>query len=322
LVSSINNKLNQSNLENSSRRSNDNITRLDKRHGVIAILDILGTKNKWKGKQAEPFLRKIENLYEQIDLLSGILNQYHEGKLGLKSIKVSDRKIQKQIDNKNLFEENRQMRMNISTFSDSIIIAYHARRRLINDRLLLNIFGFYLSAIFLYAFKNDIYLRGSVSIGTFFILKDAKRQLIIGPAINEAAMLFESTEWIGISTTPSASLTIEQTKEKLDKYVKLNPQYSFENFHLDSLPILNLLRKSFFIQYDLPTKNGIEKRGWALAWPLLDDNLEIYKIINQTLNFRKFQQKSIEYDTYKKFKNTKQFYESIKKPFTLKKTIV
>jgi hypothetical protein len=73
--------------------------------------------------------------------------------------------------------------------------------------------------------------------------------------------------------------------------------------------------KSSFINYDIPTKNGVERNGWALSWPaffdigdLYHDQDEVKQILDEKLSYQKYQEKSASMDIYRKYKNTKDFF--------------
>ncbi len=84
-----------------------------KLHGVIAILDILGTQTILQPKKAKQFLSNIKNFYEQIDALSLVINKYYSGNYGpFFASKLSTK-------NENLKEN--KIEMNVSTISDTMI---------------------------------------------------------------------------------------------------------------------------------------------------------------------------------------------------------
>lgn len=89
------------------------------------------------------------------------------------------------------------------------------------------------------AIANNIYMRGAISLGQFYRLD----KMLIGPAVDEAAQYYMLPEWIGVSAAPS-----------------------FHDF-LDELGDDGVTAKEFFVKWDIPMKNGIEKGGWAINWP-------------------------------------------------------
>jgi hypothetical protein len=86
-----------------------------------------------------------------------------------------------------------------------------------------------------------------VSAGIFF----RSENMTIGPAVDEASKYHKLPKWSGISTCSSASKILTDTEEmKASLY-------------------------DFFIQYDIPLENMIEKKGWALNWPKSHTNDQI-----------------------------------------------
>ena len=267
-----------------------------KRHGVIAILDILGTKKKGTPKKAEQFLSNLQNFYEEIDKLSLVINQFYCGNY---APFFGDSLYSK----KQLIQNT--MQISVSTFSDTIIFAYYNMKK-VNDRILLRLFGYFMNLLFSYAFIKKIFLRGVISVGDFFLLNTERRFLIIGPAINEAKNLYESTKWIGISATPSASLILNQKQRDIDKFENRLLKSSYAGVESEVLRFINDIKKSFVL-YNIPYKDEYKKE-FAIAWPLNQYTNEIIKLIEHKLKSNKLKQKSRKDDVYLKFKNTKDFY--------------
>ena len=56
---------------------------------------------------------------------------------------------------------------------------------------------------------KGVYLRGVISIGKFY----QSQNLIIGPAVDEAAEWYTNIEWIGVSAAPTAHFILEKLAE-------------------------------------------------------------------------------------------------------------
>ena len=127
-------------------------------------------------------------------------------------------------------------------FSDTIIITMEAEIQAKEtlaketDTLLLEMSRL-IGPMILKGIYDGIYLRGAISVGKFY----QSDSLIIGPAVDEAAEWLQTTEWIGVSTSPTAHYTIEKLAE-LNK-TDLSKRY---------------------IRYNVPTKIGIKKIGGLL----------------------------------------------------------
>ena len=256
--------------------------------GVVVFLDALGMKGVWN---REPnFIDKWKRVYNSFDKYS-IMSE-----IAVNSI---FRNIMIRVGITNEHEIRKiTPRFKFSFFSDTIIITASSQGNVLPPDLLIPFVAHLLVAPFLTALQNNIFFRGSISIGNFYELEYGadniflSRRIALGPAIDEAAEYYTMPNWIGISTAPSASLAIEQRTD-----VSLNEMY--------------------FVKYDIPTKNASEHNGWALAWPNLDlpggafndtgercrryiaDKLSAEYVINKPLSI----------SVYTKYRNTLDFYD-------------
>jgi hypothetical protein len=165
--------------------------------------------------------------------------------------------------------------LQLHAFSDTIIIT-GSNTKLLKDRPVQ--FISYLASLvippFITAIKNKIFFRGSISISDFY----QSKIMVIGPAVDEAAQYYITPNWIGVSTSPSASISINECSNSI---------------------------KNVFIQYDIPHKTFIEKDGWALSWTREDTNHNCKTIMQNEMNMQHI---GIE-EEYFKYKNTLDFYE-------------
>ena len=90
------------------------------------------------------------------------------------------------------------------------------------------------------AITHNIFFRGCISVGEFF----PDPNIIVGKAIDDAAQYYQIPDWIGISVTPNSH-----------KFINSNCIHSEKN-------------QGLFVEYDIPLKNTIEKKGLALNWPI------------------------------------------------------
>lgn len=127
------------------------------------------------------------------------------------------------------------------SFSDTIIIAMAKQDDTVDVGMIRDI-GSSIGAIEREAMERGIPYRGAVSVGSF--AASDSMILILGEAVKEAAEYYELPNWIGISTAPSVSMMFREMSDE-----------EVENVG--------------FIRYDIPLKNGIEKNGYALAWPTM-----------------------------------------------------
>jgi hypothetical protein len=200
--------------------------------GGICILDILGTKGVWKRNPGD-FLRKVTLLY---DLFNSLIQSVRQGMI---------KEFEKYSNNEYIYDAK------FRTFSDTIMITSTLRSKKgklpssleIKLQLDLHLFllGFTLISMVASAIQEKIYLWGSLAFGKIY----RKDDIIIGPAIDEAATDYEQSNWIGVSLTPNASLLLNSGKDSpLSKYVR-----------------------ELYTQYDVVKRTGVEKSCDVLNWP-------------------------------------------------------
>lgn len=278
-------------------------------NGIILFLDILGTQSNWKEENAKTFLNKIDILLEKFEELKKISEDV---------LKLDEKKFYYEGSEIKPFENKKnipRIMLDIFNFSDTIIVAFYGNK-LVSDSFFIYLLGLYLIPIFRNAFQDNILLRGTISSGKFYRLQRKNQILLVGPAVNDAAQTYESSNWIGISTSPSASLTLEQER-KIDSLRNTSLSSELNNNKINLGNLFKIL-PNVFVKYDIPTKNGIEKDGWALSWPNLfhnswESNDIIDEIFNKELSYEKYQNSSIEKGIYFKYKNTKDFYNNVLK---------
>lgn len=282
-------------------------------NGIILFLDILGTQSNWREGNSKIFLNKIDTLlekFEEIKKISEEVLNLHEKQFYYKDIEI------KPFANKARIP---RIMLDVFNFSDTIIVALYGNK-LVSDSFFIYLMGLFLIPIFRNAFEDNILLRGTISTGNFYRLQRKNGILLVGPAVNDAAQSYESTEWIGVSTSPSASLTLEQER-KID--LIQNNLFS-ANINNNKINLGNLFKilSYVFVKYDIPTKNGIEKYGWGLSWPNIfhnsfDSNEKVNNIFNKELSYNKYQKNFIKKEIYIKYKNTKDFYNHILRNYSI-----
>lgn len=136
----------------------------------------------------------------------------------------------------------------------------------------------------------------------------------MNPAVNDAAQSYENADWIGISASPNASLTLEQ-EHSIDELLTIDMSATFKGSTINLKKLFNIM-KDCFIRYDIPTKNSTERNGWALSWPIFFDGGDLYhteneikQLFDEELSYQKYQQTSNSNDVYKKLRNTKDFFD-------------
>lgn len=215
-------------------------------YAAVIILDALGTKGVWKTANLEEFMMTWENLTQAI-------------KEGLKRDEMKDTK------------------SSFYAFSDTLIIAIKG-----NDvENILKHAGILTGTAIEWGIIYGIYLRGCISIGTIYEYSN----MILGPAIDEAALNYEKSNWLGAFTTPSAHSALT----RLSNQEKSNA-------------------KNWFVKYDIPTKNGVLKT-WAvyLSDTIVREMQAFGKTDTLTSTIHTKMEKSDDVEGLEKWKNTLEY---------------
>lgn len=127
----------------------------------------------------------------------------------------------------------------VLTFSDTIMItlAGSTTDGLLAGDLILSA-GATIFVPFYAALLRGVFLRGALAAGVFY--QDGSK--VIGPAIDEAAAWYETTDWIGVSATPSFGHYLELLERRGTDV------------------------SDSFVRYQIPFRQT-PYRGWAFAWP-------------------------------------------------------
>jgi len=178
-------------------------------NGLVAIFDALGAKNYSE-----------EEIFRFLDSRDVVLEN------------LAERARAGKID---------QARLQFFTFGDTIVIVYRA----VSDVSFSDLFefGLRMRAFMLHSLTNQILFRGAISIGRLFVVDD-KTNTVMGPAVSDAADWYDKADWIGIQTTPHATMYIDAKLSRLGR--KLHQT---------------------FVPYDVPMKTGGTLRVLAINWP-------------------------------------------------------
>jgi hypothetical protein len=227
--------------------------------GVVVFLDALGVKGIWARAEPESVINSWESVLKR--LRESIKNSPKMGSIG---------------------DTPEALGYNISAFSDTVIITLKCKD---DPAAHVPLVAKIVSEPFFYAMVKGIYFRGVIAIGKFY----QSNTLVIGPAIDEAAEWYTQTEWMGVSTAPSASFGLSRLEDQKADVSK------------------------WFVKYDVPAKNGVQKSEWALAWPreapkelTSDENLTTRGLILDT-----FANRPISVAAVAKYKNTLAFFDFV-----------
>ena len=137
-----------------------------------------------------------------------------------------------------------------------------------------------------------ILFRGSISIGEYYY----SSEMVLGPAIDDAAEWHAFADWAGISLTPGASFGCDLLLEK---------KWTEEKLH------------RFLIPHEIPFNDGKKRLHYAVNWPeiyFISKNLEMdEKNIRKFRRFvlGKYYQVQIGKDIESKYVNTTEFMDEV-----------
>lgn len=224
-------------------------------YGVVILGDVLGTKGIWKEK----------NVSDVIDKWNWVVTV-----------------VKNLLDTKNFHGM-----FTVKAFSDTIVILGEGDDI---ENLIIET-GDFLKIFLALCLFYDFPIRGCFSIGQFV----SSENLIIGPAVDEAASFYEKSDWIGFSATPSSYSVLERLESSKKYEQKL---------------------KHCFTKYDIPEKTGIDKQNWVVK---IDPNEKLTLDINPSPTFKNMSLKDVFHyklehpvdpDGNHKWRNTFQYLQS------------
>lgn len=164
--------------------------------GAVTFIDVLGWKGKWKEG------------YESINLLSGLIENAREY-----TYTCHENILSRYSKNDSIKKQLRGVETNILSISDTIAIFTKGPAA-----PTIALHGMICEFLLPESIKLNIPLRGSTSYGKYSI----SGNIMIGPAIDEAASWHELTNWIGVTLTPSAKYSLNGNyPEEWTKYPKI-----------------------------------------------------------------------------------------------------
>lgn len=130
------------------------------------------------------------------------------------------------------------------TFGDTVLSAWEVPKGEIADYL--STFSFWAAQFIDASLRQEIAFRGAFSMGEYVM--NPEHNLVIGPAVSDAADWYEQGGLIGINCTPSTML-------KFEKLVVSGTLRLHEPNQI-----------SHFLKYPVQTKSG-KKEFWCVNWP-------------------------------------------------------
>ena len=145
--------------------------RYEKVDGVIAFLDALGVRGIWETKDPTEVLKNWDNVYHSFS------------------------------------DTLRPLSINLSLLSDTLIISMSGHKELIAQPWrFIEILASAIIPAFVRSMHYDFFFRGVIAMGNFY----RSSRMLIGPAVDEAAKLFDISNWIGISVSTLTALILEK----------------------------------------------------------------------------------------------------------------
>jgi hypothetical protein len=224
--------------------------------GTVAVLDVLGFR---EAGQRTSIREEMEILATYLDFEGAYISR----KENLVRLHFTPKGIKQS-------PGPRTPESKFTAFQDTIVVTM---RGLSPPRKTLTEMGRKLYAPFRSALENAIFLRGAVSLGTYY----QSANTVVGPAVYEALDWHDRADWIGVILTPSAVYGMERLRH--------------DNQH-----------GGYFVPYKVPMKSGASFDTWALAWPrnfIREDLLEL------------FSESHIRFEHEPKYRNTLTFYDTI-----------
>lgn len=260
----------------------------EKMKGVVCFLDALGTKAIWNRSDPNKTIdswREINSALKLInEQINDILTKDNPG------LNIPPNTISKYL----VFSDT--IIITIATESETFPADYQGKFSYIAT-LLITLCKI-ISRPFIAGLQNGIFFKGIISVGEFY----QSENMIIGPAVDEAAEWYKEPEWIGVSAAPSAFFIIKNANELLN----------------------NQLQN--FVEYDIPLKNNqILNKG--IAWNWIEDFQKSYKVLDAsgTVTDASMHRallldilaNPIGISVFPKYENTLNFYDAVTK--TIKK---
>ena len=196
--------------------------------GFIVILDALGTQGIWAVDNPQHVLNRRLRLKDFIN--ASFVNFKVTTSLG-KDSKTTSRKMG-------------DVRLHVQFLSDTVIVSIVPSSN-VDKMVLLADIASLVGPLFTEAIRDGVLYRGAISAGKFYSSED----ILIGPAVDEAADWAYRGDWAGIMLTPSAHRIVRET-------VANHKQHVFGLVHWD-VPVKSASGQS-----------SILPGSFVVAWPL------------------------------------------------------
>jgi len=223
--------------------------------GVVAFFDALGIKGVWARSDPQKIIRAWDIVLETFyDASTAVFKRHPE------------------------FEGS----FKIAAFSDTVIVTLKGEKL----DCMLPVIAQIIAPPFVVALAHSIFFRGIISSGKFLHTEN----LIIGPAIDEAAEWYTQPNWIGVSVAPSSMFLL---KRIVDQGLDLS---------------------TYFTEYKVPLSSGKHLKTFALNWPGMVPSRyldEKKKATGKTILLQAFSNQPIPPVAIEKYINALDFYDTV-----------
>lgn len=239
---------------------------MERRHGAFVLLDALGFRGVWSREDPQEFAGKWEKVVNRFQVYASDILRTKDGSLphasrqffGIPDVEVA---------------------IDVSAFSDTIALGVSGPDtvKILYHASLLTMLGF------MGALRDGIFLRGAISINTFYRNVDTDQtsalgalvgplnevesaprsreqirgKILVGPAADDAAEWHSKADWIGVMLTPAAGYALDSIEES-------------DSNRED----LKVVRERALCKYDVPLVKREGSRGvatpintYVLNWP-------------------------------------------------------
>jgi hypothetical protein len=156
------------------------------RHGIVAILDALGTRGRWQSDEPSDLVKRMTEVYSYA-VSEFMEDAFYKGYL------------------ENVSKTLVAVKWDARFLSDSLLVTGDYVGPLDS---LFNQLANHLIGIFDFAVAEGFLLRGAFALGTFY----QAGGIIVGPAVDEAAWWAEEGDWAGVIATPTASSALDSVE--------------------------------------------------------------------------------------------------------------
>jgi hypothetical protein len=233
------------------------------KYGFVVLLDALGTKTD-SIESSKRYLSVISEIESDIKSAHAV------------TIKGNEK------GDPNIFNE-----LSIRFFGDTLLVSYEIKDKS-REIDYFDGLSFILSGFICTALKLGLLFRGSIALGDYL----EEGNIVLGPAVFDAAVWYEKLEMIGVIATPKTTLSL--------KSIFLNRDNSLDVW-LDGV----------FVKP--PLKNNVETELFIFNWPIHLSYDENGHEKTESYFYQLIRNFSIPLGTESKFQNTENFFQSIYK---------